>query len=139
MSGKTFKIQVDGLTDLQRSLREVKKAAPREIKAFSVEVAGLIVKKGRPLVPKRTGKAQRSWRVASDANGAKVAYGGATAPWMPWIDFGGRVGKKKSVKRPYIQGGRYLYPTIAKYQPQTQKIADDAMEKIMTDVGIKVD
>lgn len=133
------KIQIDGLTSLQGSLRDVGKKAPKEIKAFTTEVADLILVKGRALVPSRTGKARRSWRAVGSAKGATVEYGGQGASYMPWLDFGGKVGRKKSVVRPYLRGGRYLYPTIAKYKPQTQKIADEAMADIARSAGLKVD
>lgn len=133
------KIQIDGLDALSRSLRDVGKKAPKEIKGFTTEVANLILVKGRALVPSRSGKARRSWRAVGSAKGASVEYGGAGAPYMGWLDHGGRVGRKKSVLRPYLRAGRYLYPTIAKYKPQTQKIADEAMADIARSAGLKVD
>lgn len=139
MTSKTFKIETDGLNELRSAFRRLGRGGNKEIKEFTIAAATLIVKKGRPMVPRRRGKARRSWAVSSDAKGAKVTYGGPTAPYMSWLDFGGRVGRRKSVLRPYIPSGRYLYPTVGKYQKQIRAMADETLAEMAENSGLKVD
>jgi hypothetical protein len=41
-----------------------------------------------------------------------VVRAGDDVPWYGFADFGGKVGKKRSVSRPYIKGGRWLFPAV---------------------------
>jgi len=136
---KSYEIQIDGLKELQKSLKAVDKEAPKQLRIALNEVAGLVVTKGSALVPRRTGAAARSWKAKSTRTEARVSYGGRNAPYMSWLDWGGRTGKKKSVVRPYLKEGRYLYPTVKKYRPQIQNIADEALGEVARDAGLDVD
>lgn len=136
---KSYEIQIDGLKELQKGLRAIDKEAPKQLRITLNEVADLVISKGRALVPQRTGRARRSWKARSTQKEARVSYGGKQAPHMPWLDWGGRVGRRRSVVRPYIKGGRYLYPTVAKYRSQIQGIADDKIAEVARGAGLDVD
>ena len=41
-----------------------------------------------------------------------VVRAGDDVPWYGFADFGGRVGRKRSIKRTYIKGGRWLFPAV---------------------------
>ncbi len=136
---KAYEIQIDGLRDAQKALKNVDKAAPKELRLALNSVAELVIQKGRPLVPSRTGRARRSWKAKSTRAESRISYGGKAAPYMPWLDWGGRVGRKKSVSRPYLKEGRYLYPTFAKHRSEIQDVAQDALDQVLRDAGLAVD
>lgn len=41
-----------------------------------------------------------------------VVRAGDDVPWYGFADFGGRVGRKRSISRRYIKGGRWLFPAV---------------------------
>lgn len=62
-------------------------------------------------MPRRTGKLAASIQPASTQKTGRVAYSQpASVPYAGFIEFGGAVGRNKSVKRPFVRGGRYLFP-----------------------------
>lgn len=80
----------------------------------------------RGRVPYRTGRARESYQVS----GARITFGGPQAPYVPWLEFGGKTGRKKSVKRPYVKAGRYLYPAIGENLADVEKRIDDLISQI---------
>lgn len=90
------------------------------------DISGDVVKDVRSRVPYRTGRAQSSYKVS----GAGISYGGPQAPYVPWLEFGGKVGRKDSVKRPYRSKGRYLYPAIADNLSDVEAKIDDLIAQI---------
>jgi hypothetical protein len=59
------------------------------------------------------------------------------APYEPWLDFGGRVGRNRSIKRDLVQGGRYLYPTIAEHADDISQQAEDAVHDVAQQAGFE--
>ena len=82
--------------------------------------------------------------------GASIKFGGSSAPYEPWLDFGGSVGRghkhghtgsakthnyKKwqgggAVFREMVKGGRYVYPTIMKEQRHTLDQVEAAVAEV---------
>jgi hypothetical protein len=75
----------------------------------------------------------------STRTSARVSVGGKKAPYYPWLDFGGKTGRKKSVIRPFYKEGRYLYPTLRKINPEIQAALAGALEQVARDAGLDVD
>jgi hypothetical protein len=136
---KSYEVQIDGLKDVQKALKAVDKTAPKALRVGLNEVAGFVIKKALPLVPSRTGAARRSWKARSTRTESRISYGGPKAPYAPWLDFGGRVGKKKSVVRPFIKEGRYLYPTVKKHRTDIQAIGQEKLTEALREAGLDVD
>jgi hypothetical protein len=109
----TDPIKIEGLAKLNRSLRALSKDAPKQLRLVGNEAADVVVDDARPEVPSLSGKASRTVRAASTRTAAQVKAGGARAPYYPWLDFGGRVGVNRSVKRQFIKGGRYIFPAYS--------------------------
>jgi hypothetical protein len=65
--------------------------------------------------------------------------GGKKAPYMPWLDFGGKTGIHKSVHRPFYKEGRYLYPTLGRIRPDIEKALGSALVAVARDAGLEVD
>lgn len=112
MSGST--IHVRGLKEVQKALRDIDKNLGPELRKGLNEVADVVLSAARPLVPSRSGKARASLKAGSTERAVQITAGGSKAPYWSWLDFGGRVGRAKSVRRRFIQEGRYIYPTLRK-------------------------
>jgi len=105
-------IKVEGLTQFIKALRDTDREIPKALrKAFNV-AAQIVVDYAQARVPVRTGAARRSIVARSSQSAVRVACGGQRAPYFPWLDFGGRVGRHKSVARPFLKDGRYVYQAL---------------------------
>ena len=94
-------IKVDGLREFQRTLRALDAGLPRTLRLAHNEAAKIVVDWAQPRVPARTGKARASVRATSSQREARVTGGGKRVPYYPWLDFGGRVGRNRTVQRPF--------------------------------------
>jgi hypothetical protein len=139
MSEVLATIHVDGIKEMNKALKAVDKTAPTATRLALNSVAGFVIDKALPQVPTRTGAARRSWKAKSTRTSSRITYGGRGAEYMPWLDFGGRTGKKKSVKRDFIKEGRYLFPTVRKYRAEIAGFAEGALKKVAQDAGLDVD
>lgn len=134
MSSLVSKPTITGL-DIQAAMRRAKQTSSESLPEAAESAADLVAGKARDLIPRgRTGNARASLK----AMGATVSLGGPDAPYAPWLDFGGRVGIKKSVDRRYIRGGRYLWPVL---HDQTKSIDDlmaDNIARAVERAGVEV-
>lgn len=106
-------IRVDGLAQFSRALRQIDKDAPKELRLVANTAADVVAGRARTRVKRQSGRAQRSVKASSTRTLARVKGGGPRTPYYPWLDFGGRVGRKRSIKRKFIKSGRYIYPAYA--------------------------
>ena len=102
-------IKVHGLNEFRRNLRELDRDLPKALRIAFNAAADNTVEAARKQVPKKTGRAAASLRTKSTQRYARAAGGSARAPYYPWLDFGGSVGREGSVHRPFFKHGRYLY------------------------------
>lgn len=130
-----LKIEVDGLKPLLKALRRTETGLQKEMRPAWNRAAQLLVDEAKPLVPRRSGTAAGTLRAASTQKEARVKAGGRKAPYYPWLDFGGRVGRKKSVKRPFKREGRYLYPALRRVRPQIIEAAAKEVRDIARKAG----
>lgn len=133
------KIGIEGLREFNRGLRQVSKEAPKGLRVALNSAADLLVDRARPQVPSLTGAARRSMRASSTRTSARVAVGGRVAPWYPWLDFGGRTGRRRSVERPFYKEGRYLFPTLKRITPEIQQQLAGALDDVARQAGLAVD
>lgn len=106
-------VHVTGLAEYKKALRQIDNQLGTELRKGLNEVAQVVVDAARPKVPFLIGRAQASMKPGSSQNAAQIKVGGDKAPHYMWLDFGGRVGRHKSVVRPFLKGGRFVYPTAA--------------------------
>lgn len=132
-------IKVKGLIEFQRALKEMEDDAQKQLRVVFNSVAESVAGGARRRVPSRRGKARGSVKVASSQREAVVKAGGARVPWYPWLDFGGRVGINKSVSRPFVTGGRYLYPAYDANRASIGPALEKALEQLVRDSGLEVD
>lgn len=103
-------VKVTGLRELQEALKAINGEAQKEIRLVLNAAIGPIAEEARRGVPRRSGRAATSIKVQSGQREARIKAGGARAAYYPWLDFGGTVGRGRSVDRPFRPEGRYLYP-----------------------------
>lgn len=134
-------IKIDGLKKFSKDLKKLDSDLPKMLRLALNEVADVIVDDAKPDVPHRSGKAARSVKAKSTRTAVRVAGGGSRAPYYPWLDFGGRVGRKKSVKRPFKKKGRYIYAAYfrARDSGELTDTAEKALLKVVQAAGIEVD
>lgn len=130
-------IRIEGLAQFSRALRKLDADAPKGIRLAFNEAADLVVARVRPKVPKRTGRAANSVVAKSTRTQARIAAGGRKAPYFPWLDFGGRVGRKKRTVRPFIEGGRYLFPGLKESQDEIQAVLERALSGVVSSAGLE--
>lgn len=130
-------IRVSGVKELQKALRQVDKALGAELRKGLNEVADIVVQAARPLMPRKTGALQDSLKPGSTQRTAAIKFGGTKAPYGPWIEFGGHVGRNRSVSRPFVPGGRTIYPTLARKRPEIIQKIDDVVERLAKRAGFE--
>lgn len=133
-----LKIGVSGLSDMSRALRRIDTEAPKGLRLALNRVADFFVGRVQPLIPRRSGAAAKSLKARSTRTSARIAAGGARAPYYPWLDFGGRVGRDRSVERPFYTEGRYIYPTLRKQRPEIDKMLGSALVAVAESAGLDV-
>lgn len=132
-------IKVEGLADFSRNLRKLDNDLPKALRLAHNRVAQIVVDWAQPRVPSRSGRARKSVKAKSTRTESRVIGGSTRVPYYPFLDFGGRVGRKRSVRRPFIKGGRYIYEG---YSQNTEKVREVLVEELLgvaSDAGIEVD
>lgn len=142
-------VKITGLKELSGAFRAVDDNLPVELKAKFLGVAQHIVGIAQQRMPHITGRAQNSVKARASARGAAIAFGGSAAPYMPWLDFGGSVGRghkpgvawSGAIKRDWqgvpLGEGRYVYPAISEARPETEKAVDEAIQIVAREAGFE--
>jgi hypothetical protein len=125
-----IRFKVTGVEELHLALAEVAREAPEIMDAVTADVAAGAVEDARRLVPHRSGRAASSYR----SRGHVVTFGG-DVPYVPWLEFGGDVGRKGATHRAKVKGGRYFYPSLTKRLKDLEDIAVDMIEA-MTSIEV---
>lgn len=134
-------IHIQGLREFRRNLRQMDSKLPKGLRTAGNRAAELVVREAKPKVPvgpARRGHARDSIRVASTQSAARVRGGGARFPYYPWLDFGGRVGRNRSVHRNFIKSGRYIWAAFARNRDDVERQLSDALKDVARDAGVKV-
>lgn len=134
-------IRIEGLAEFTRHLRRLDSDLPKALRLAMNEAADLVATDARKLVPRRSGRAAASIRVASTRTAVRVRAGGPKAPYYPWLDFGGRVGRKKATVRRFDKEGRYLYPVYFRHKDsgQIQRVLQQSLTGVAHKAGMAVD
>lgn len=142
-------IQVTGLRELSSAFKRVSDELPKELKARFLAIAQHVVGVAQQRMPHRSGRAQGSVKARASARGAAIAFGGTAAPWMPWLDFGGSVGRghkpgvawSGAIQRDWMGApsgsGRYVYPAISEARDETREAVDAAVKEVSEHAGFE--
>lgn len=132
----TDPVKVEGLKELRRSLRQVSgPEAGKAIQRANKAAAEVVAAAARQRVPVRTGRARSTVRATATQSVASVKFGGARAPYAPWLDYGGRVGRNKTTVRPFKRGGRIIYPALDAERPQVIATYERELDNLLTRFG----
>lgn len=131
-------IRVDGLNQFRKALKDAESATPAMLRLVLNDAAQIVVNVAKPRIPRRTGKAAATLKAASTGTKAQVKVGGNRAPYYPWLDFGGSVGRDDSVKRPIIKGGRYVYPAVDQEYDNIVRRLEKGLADLARDAGMDV-
>ena len=134
-------IKIEGLKEFRKGLKEVQKELTRGLRLVFNEAVQLIVDEVRPKVPHDSGDAAASVRAQSSQTKAKIVAGGRKAPYYPWLDFGGRVGKTNKIKRAFIKDGRYIYATyfLLKADGTFEEMMSTKLGELANSAGIDIE
>ena len=129
-------IRISGLREFRRDLRRLDKSLPKGLRLAGNEAADIVVKAAKPRVPHRSGRAAGSLKAASTATMARVQGGSKRVPYFAFLDFGGRVGRRHSVKRPFLKQGRYIWAAFADNRGKVQKTLRKALSELARGAGL---
>lgn len=135
----TDAIQVRGLSEFVRNLGKLDADLPKVIRQGLNEVADVIITDAVPRVPRRSGAAARSIKARSLRDAVRVVGGSKRVPYYPWLDFGGRVGRDRSVVRPFKKDGRYIYDSYYRTKPRIGEQLEVVLLNGARAAGIEVD
>jgi hypothetical protein len=132
-------IMIEGWAEFNRSVRKINADLPKMLRLVANDAANIVVDWAKPKVPSRTGGAARTVKAKSTRTEARVSGGSKAKPYYPWLDFGGRVGPKRSVKREFIKEGRYLYAGLAATNDDVHKALIGGLLSVVDATGIEVE
>lgn len=131
-------IRVAGLREFVRGIKAIDSSLPKTVRLALNRAVQVVIDYGKPKMPRRTGRAAATIRGASTRTAARVSEGGARAQYVPWLDFGGKVGKNKSVSRKFFKEGRYLYPALRERSEQITESLAEELASAASEAGIEV-
>lgn len=135
----TEAIKIDGLAQFVRNLKKLDADLPKALRVGFNDAAQIIIDYAKPKVPHRSGKAARTIKARSTSSSVRVSEGGKSAPYMPWLDFGGRVGRHKSIRRPFFKEGRFLYAGLNANYDKVHDAVEAALLDAARSAGVEVD
>jgi hypothetical protein len=110
-----MRVDIEGLPDLRARLALLAHEADAQLDEVGNDTAESVARRTRVLMPygpQPGGHAQSSVGVERfPGMRATVSEGGPRFPYVGWLDFGGRVGRRHANHRQWIKGGRYLFPS----------------------------
>jgi len=132
-------VKVEGLSEFNRNLRKLNSELPKALRMAHNDAAQLIVSYARPRVPTKSGRAAGTIKAKSTRTESRVSGGSKRASYYPWLDFGGRVGPKRSVHRPFIKQGRYLYPALGANYDKFVALLEEKLIDVARQAGVEVE
>lgn len=131
-------VRIEGMRELQSSLKALDDGSHKALREVLNQAATVVQKGALRRAPRVSGAFASTIKVASTQTSARVSEGGTKAPYGAWLDYGGKVGRGKSVVRPYIAGGRYLYPAFLAQQHNIGALLQARLNKLVKDSGLEV-
>lgn len=133
-------VKIEGGKEFRAALKAADSDLPKAVRLVNNDAANLVIDAARPDIPSKSGKARRSLRAASTRTSSRVSGGGRPAPYYAWLDFGGRVGRRKSVKRRFIKDGRYIYYQFYRLRDsgKFQDVMAQGYAEVLRKAGIEV-
>lgn len=131
-------IRVEGLRELQAALKQIDGESQKALRVVLNKAVETVADDARSRIPVRSGKARASIRTTSSQREARVSAGKKAVPYYGWLDYGGAVGKARSVHRPFRKAGRYLYPAYYDQQPKMIGTLEREIAAVAKAAGLEV-
>lgn len=132
-------IKVEGLKEFTKNLKTLDADLPKAVRLAFNTAADIVVDAARPKIPTRSGKAKASVKSRSTRTAARVVGGSKRVPYYPWLDFGGKVGRNKSIRRPFIKDGRYIYNAYFSNKTRFAEVMEEGLIDVARSAGVEVD
>lgn len=129
-------IKIEGLVDFQRAIKSAEDGLQKQLRLVFNEAADIVVGSGRPFIPRRTGALAATLRASSGQRNATVSLGKAKTPYAGFIEFGGRVGPNQSVRRPFVPGGRSMYPAVKREEAEILAVMAKGLNRLADEAGL---
>jgi hypothetical protein len=135
----TAKIEIRGLREFQKALRQMDAELPKQMRIVQNEAAGLVIDYAEPRFPRKSGRAAASLKARSSQRDTRVALGGKRAAYAPWLDFGGqgRI-KGRPAPREFIKSGRYVYKGLEVKREEIMSRLAAGLTELATSAGLEV-
>lgn len=139
------RIEIPGLADLRRDLKDLPKDTQKALPREMAKVAEIVARDVARRVPSKSGNAINSIRSKGSPSGATLVVGGSEAPYFPWLDFGSRTpvtGQSRGVG-PWANsgtgpaGGRFIYPAISSKWDEVVEACGEAVETAAREAGFR--
>lgn len=140
MSEGRGRIEITGLREFQKAVREVDAGMPKLIRLVLNEAGGLIVTYAQNHIAVKSGRAKASIKARSTQRLAQVAIGGNRAAYTPWWDFGGegRI-KGRPAKRTFIKEGRLVYKGLRIHHEDITEVMERGLAELAQTAGLEID
>lgn len=131
-------VKITGLAEFNRNLRKLDTDLPKVLRLAHNKSAQLIVDWAQPRVARKTGRAAGTVKAKSTRTESRVQGGSRSAPYYPWLDYGGNVGPKRSVHRQFMKQGRYIYPALSANFDEFTKLLTSNLIDVARQAGIEI-
>lgn len=131
--------KIEGLAEFNRALKKLDSDLPKVLRLAHNEAAQLIVDYVKPRMPRKSGRAAGTVKARSTRTETRIQEGSKAVPYVPWLDFGGRVGPKRSVHRPFMKEGRYMYKALGANYDEFAKLLTEKLIDVARQAGVEVD
>ena len=133
--------QVEGLADFSRALGKIDRDLAKTLRTVLNDAADPVADTARRRVEHKTGAAARSIKTSSTRTESRVKGGGNRAPYYPWLDFGGGVGRRKRTRRPFKKTGRYIFAVYGEMRDSGEFTAmlDEGLKDMGRRAGIAIE
>lgn len=131
-------IRMKGLEAFRTGLRTMDADTAGMVADVTRRAGELVVADARRRVPVLTGKARASVDLTPKGTAVNISGGGPRVPYFPWLDYGGRVGRKRSVKRPYRPDGRIIYPALSAQKDEVLRAMEKGLAELVKSGNLKV-
>ena len=132
-------IRIKGLNEFVKSLKQLDNDLPKVLRVAFNAAGQEIITDARRQIPSVSGKAKASVRASSTQKAFRITGGSKRVPYYPWLDFGGKVGRHGSVRRPFKREGRYIYASYYKHRDELAPLLEKALCDAARAAGVEVD
>lgn len=137
MSGFKDPIRVEGLREVQAALKHLDGQSQKALRVALNNAVEVVAQDARRRMPYRTGKARSTVKASSSQREARVSEGSRRVPYVAWLDYGGRVGRNRSVVRPFRPGGRVLYPAYGAHRDDVLDLLTQEIIEVARQAGLE--